>query len=99
MKRAWLNLIILHAGDGCISIEEFVTIVENTETTDIGSNTAAQELQELQDAFRVFDKMDRGYITSSDLRFVLQCLGEDLTEQESRFELNFSMKVLQLNFF
>ncbi|XP_044739813.1 calcium-binding protein LPS1-alpha-like [Chrysoperla carnea] len=69
-------------GDGCISIEEFVAMVGNVETTDKGSNVAAQELQDLQDAFRVFDKYDRGYISSSDLRVVLQCMGEDLTEQE-----------------
>ncbi|CAB0032953.1 unnamed protein product [Trichogramma brassicae] len=31
---------------------------------------------------RVFDKRNRGYITASDLRAVLQCLGEDLSEEE-----------------
>ncbi|KYN10510.1 hypothetical protein ALC57_17115 [Trachymyrmex cornetzi] len=30
----------------------------------------------------VFDKHNRGYITASDLRAVLQCLGEDLSEEE-----------------
>lgn len=34
--------------------------------------------------FRVFDKHNRGYITASDLRAVLQCLGEDLREDESK---------------
>ncbi|XP_070149955.1 uncharacterized protein [Polyergus mexicanus] len=69
-------------GDGNVSFEEFVEIVSN-----IGANTAApsdqdQEEQELRDAFRVFDKHNRGYITASDLRAVLQCLGEDLSEEE-----------------
>ena len=41
------------------------------------------EEKELRDAFRVFDKHNRGYITASDLRAVLQCLGEDLSEEES----------------
>lgn len=35
--------------------------------------------------FQVFDKHNRGYITASDLRAVLQCLGEDLSEEESKF--------------
>ncbi|XP_034934417.1 probable calcium-binding protein CML13 isoform X2 [Chelonus insularis] len=73
-------------GDGNVSLVEFVKIVSN-----IGSANAAQqtdltqeeqEEQELRDAFRVFDKHNRGYITASDLRAVLQCLGEDLSEEE-----------------
>ncbi|XP_011868132.1 PREDICTED: probable calcium-binding protein CML11, partial [Vollenhovia emeryi] len=69
-------------GDGNVSFEEFVEIVSN-----MGASTAApsdqhQEEQELRDAFRVFDKHNRGYITASDLRAVLQCLGEDLSEEE-----------------
>lgn len=43
-----------------------------------------EEEKELRDAFRVFDKHNRGYITASDLRAVLQCLGEDLSEEESK---------------
>ncbi|KAK0090545.1 hypothetical protein PV326_004104 [Microctonus aethiopoides] len=34
------------------------------------------------DKGKVFDKHNRGYITASDLRAVLQCLGEDLSEEE-----------------
>lgn len=33
---------------------------------------------------QVFDKGGCGYITASDLRAVLQCMGEDLTEEESK---------------
>lgn len=33
--------------------------------------------------FQIFDKHGRGYICASDLRAVLQCLGEDLSEEES----------------
>jgi calmodulin len=43
-----------------------------------------QEERELREAFKVFDKAGNGYITSSDLRSVLQCLGEQLTEDESK---------------
>lgn len=49
-----------------------------------GLSSADQEERELRDAFRVFDKHNRGYITASDLRAVLQCLGEDLDEEDSR---------------
>lgn len=38
---------------------------------------------------QVFDKHNRGYITASDLRAVLQCLGEDLSEEESKYPLLF----------
>ncbi|KOB73237.1 Uncharacterized protein OBRU01_11021, partial [Operophtera brumata] len=47
-----------------------------------GTSSAEQEERELRDAFRVFDKHNRGYICASDLRAVLQCLGEDLSEEE-----------------
>lgn len=44
-----------------------------------------QEEKELREAFKVFDRKGNGFITSSDLRSVLQCLGEQLTEDESKF--------------
>lgn len=50
-----------------------------------GTSSAEQEERELRDAFRVFDKHNRGYICASDLRAVLQCLGEDLSEEESEY--------------
>lgn len=67
-------------GDGCFSFEEFVEIVYNMGNTE--SSTKEEEEKELRDAFRVFDKHNRGYISASDLRAVLQCLGEDLSEEE-----------------
>uniref|UniRef100_A0A8D8PP19 Calmodulin-3 n=1 Tax=Cacopsylla melanoneura TaxID=428564 RepID=A0A8D8PP19_9HEMI len=68
-------------GDGYFSFEEFVEIVYNMGAT-TEEKTADQEEKELRDAFRVFDKHNRGYISASDLRAVLQCLGEDLSEEE-----------------
>ncbi|VVC26570.1 EF-Hand 1, calcium-binding site,EF-hand domain pair,EF-hand domain [Cinara cedri] len=67
-------------GDGAFSFQEFVEIVYNMGGT--AEKTADQEEKELRDAFRVFDKHNRGYISASDLRAVLQCLGEDLSEEE-----------------
>lgn len=68
-----------------MSFEEFVDIAYSASA---GADRDAvisteQEERELRDAFRVFDKHNRGYITASDLRAVLQCLGEDLSEEES----------------
>lgn len=68
-------------GDGNVSFEEFVDILSNM-TDATAESSADQEERELRDAFRVFDKHNRGYITASDLRAVLQCLGEDLDEDE-----------------
>ncbi|XP_071448736.1 calmodulin-like [Hetaerina americana] len=67
-------------GDGNFSFDEFVEIVSNMGTA--ADKTADEEEKELRDAFRVFDKHNRGYISASDLRAVLQCLGEDLSEEE-----------------
>ncbi|KAG5866331.1 hypothetical protein JTB14_029091 [Gonioctena quinquepunctata] len=71
-------------GDGNVSFEEFVDIAWSAGA---GSDpdhvqSSEEEEKELRDAFRVFDKHNRGYITASDLRAVLQCLGEDLSEEE-----------------
>lgn len=71
-----------HEGDGNVSFEEFVEIVSNIGANETAPTDQDQEEQELRDAFRVFDKHNRGYITASDLRAVLQCLGEDLSEEE-----------------
>lgn len=57
--------------------------------TDESCETSAEEEErELRDAFRVFDKHNRGYITASDLRAVLRCLGEQLEEDESKYMIN-----------
>ncbi|XP_055376780.1 calmodulin [Condylostylus longicornis] len=69
-------------GDGNVSFEEFVDILSNITEDTTGLSPADQEERELRDAFRVFDKHNRGYITASDLRAVLQCLGENLDEDE-----------------
>lgn len=84
-------------GDGNVSFEEFVDILSNM-TDATAESSADQEERELRDAFRVFDKHNRGYITASDLRAVLQCLGEDLDEDESMENFQNLMK-FQIQFF
>lgn len=73
--------------DGTVSFDEFVDIMSNINQNH-QETSADQEEKELRDAFRVFDKHNRGYITASDLRAVLQCLGEDLDEDESKLKKN-----------
>lgn len=67
-------------GDGTFSFEEFVQVMANI--GGISEQSVEDEEEELRQAFRVFDKSGCGYITASDLRAVLQCIGEDLTEDE-----------------
>lgn len=70
---------IAFVGDGNVSFEDFIDLSCSSESLNVSS------ADELKEAFKVFDKYNRGYITSSDLRMVLQCLGEDLSEEESMF--------------
>lgn len=67
-------------GDGTFSFEEFVQVMANM--GGLNENSAEDEEEELRQAFRVFDKSGCGYITPSDLRAVLQNIGENLTEEE-----------------
>ena len=38
--------------------------------------------EEMKQAFRVFDKNEKGNIPEAELRNVLSCLGENLTDEE-----------------
>ncbi|KAK7113927.1 hypothetical protein V1264_000079 [Littorina saxatilis] len=67
-------------GDGTFSFEEFVQVMANM--GGLNEQSEEDEEEELRQAFRVFDKSGCGYITPSDLRGVLQNIGEDLTEEE-----------------
>lgn len=67
-------------GDGEFSFDEFVQLMFNM--GNLEEISPEQEEKDLKDAFRVFDRTGNGYITSSDLRSVLHCLGEKLTEEE-----------------
>lgn len=67
-------------GDGTFSFEEFVQVMANVGGISEGGDENEEE--ELREAFKLFDKNKRGYITPSDLRAVLQCMGEELSEEE-----------------
>lgn len=67
-------------GDGTFSFEEFVQVMANM--GGLSEQSEEDEEKELRQAFTVFDKTGCGYICASDIRAILQCLGEDLTEEE-----------------
>ncbi|KAL4235313.1 hypothetical protein ACF0H5_006948 [Mactra antiquata] len=67
-------------GDGTFSFEEFVQVMANM--GGLSEQSEEDEEKELRQAFTVFDKSGCGYISASDIRDILQCLGEDLTEEE-----------------
>lgn len=71
-------------GDGSVSFDDFIDLSCTTASDESLNVSLENEAEELKDAFKVFDKHNRGYITSSDLSMVLQCLGEDLPEEESK---------------
>lgn len=82
-NKCQIMSLLFNSGDGTVSFNEFVDILEKMSEESCESS-AEDEERELRDAFRVFDKHNRGYITASDLRAVLRCLGEDLREDESK---------------
>jgi calmodulin len=62
-------------GNGTIELEEFVKMMSKKVQTD-------ENEKELREAFQVFDKDQDGFISPYELRFVMQNLGERLTEEE-----------------
>uniref|UniRef100_A0A914VFN4 EF-hand domain-containing protein n=1 Tax=Plectus sambesii TaxID=2011161 RepID=A0A914VFN4_9BILA len=62
-------------GNGTIEFDEFLKMMSR-KMKDIDSE------QELREAFQVFDRDNDGYISASELRYVMTNLGEKLTEEE-----------------
>ncbi|XP_043222966.1 calmodulin-2/4-like [Amphibalanus amphitrite] len=67
-------------GDGNLTFDEFVTVISKTSRD--GERTREEADNAMREAFKVFDKNGRGFIGVSDLRAVLHCLGERLTDEE-----------------
>lgn len=62
-------------GNGSIDFPEFLTMMAK-KMKDIDS------VHEIKEAFRVFDKEGKGYISAAELRNVMTNLGEKLTDEE-----------------
>ncbi|KAL3727151.1 hypothetical protein ACJRO7_031973 [Eucalyptus globulus] len=63
-------------GNGAIEFAKFLGLMA------YNIKEAADEEEELKEAFKVFDKDQDGYISPSELRHVMINLGEKLTEEE-----------------
>lgn len=63
--------------DARISFEVFLPILQT-----ISRNKEQNRPDEFIEAFRMFDKEQSGCITSAELRHILTCLGEKLTDEE-----------------
>lgn len=61
-------------GSGSIRFDDFLTLMARR-TTDTNSE------EEIRQAFRVFDKDGKGFISAAELRFLMTNLGEKLTEE------------------
>ena len=62
-------------GNGCISMVEFINLV-------LYQSQREKNAEELLQAFSVFDRDGNGYISSAELKFVLQTLCLNVTDQE-----------------
>ena len=64
-------------GDGTINFHEFLLLMSR-------KMGAAGEEDELLEAFKIFDRDGNGLISADELKYVLQNLEEDLTDEELR---------------
>jgi len=62
-------------GNGTIEFKEFLGLM-------VRKMRDSETEEELIEAFRVFDRDGNGFITSLELRFVMNNLGEDIAEQD-----------------
>ncbi|KAB5557490.1 hypothetical protein DKX38_008399 [Salix brachista] len=62
-------------GNGTMDFEEFLIVMGRKQKENVA--------EELQEAFKVFDRNQDGYISANELRQVMMNLGERLTEEEA----------------
>ena len=68
-------LSFLSLGNGQMDFEEFVKLM-------VAKNQFSFSEDEAMEAFRIFDRDDRGYIMSTELRKIFQCLEEKIPEHD-----------------
>ena len=62
-------------GSGAIDFDEFLALMSK-------KTKEAEDEQELREAFRVFDKNNRGVIEAGDLKLIFQTLDPDMSDEE-----------------
>lgn len=76
-RRFPLTLCVgIPAGNGNIDFPEFLTMMQKK----LSSRSDSEE--EVREAFKVFDKDCNGFISASDLKQVMNNLGEKLTDED-----------------
>ena len=65
----------LFVGSGTVNFEEFLALMAK-------KTKEAEDEQELKEAFRVFDKNNRGVIDTSDLKLIFTALDPDMPDEE-----------------
>jgi len=78
IKPDWLEKIedtIDAEGTGYIAFDDFITIVRKKMQSD-------DDEREMREMFRILDKEKRGEVNTSELRWILKSLGDDLTEAD-----------------
>ncbi|KAL0479828.1 calmodulin [Acrasis kona] len=64
-------------GNGEIDFDEFLTLM-------VSKNSQLQEVDEMKEAFKVFDRTNQGYITTEAFKDIFSHIGQPLTEEECR---------------
>ncbi|ELU09609.1 hypothetical protein CAPTEDRAFT_184797 [Capitella teleta] len=63
-------------GSGTVDFKEFLTMYARKK------KDVASEEEEMRAAFKTFDRNGDGYISAAELRHVMMCLGEKLSDEE-----------------
>ena len=67
--------VCYNVGSGTVNFEEFLALMAK-------KTKEAEDEQELKEAFRVFDKNNRGVIEACDLKLIFQTLDPDMPDEE-----------------
>ncbi|PAA63324.1 hypothetical protein BOX15_Mlig014364g1 [Macrostomum lignano] len=63
-------------GNGSVDLSEFLTLM-------LRKTSDADAEEEIRETFRVFDRDEDGYLSVKELRHVMSCLGEEVSEVEA----------------
>ena len=72
---ATITYFLLITGNGVMDFKEFVNLM-------LTKNQHGMEVCEAKEAFKIFDRDDRGFILTSELRQAFATLEEDISESE-----------------